>query len=110
MSLDRSPLEQRQPDGASAERTRFAWRRTVLTASVVAILTIRVIVHEELTAWRSVAIPITCIGWLTGLWLAQRRIHAMASRQPAAIGRTLPAIALLVVAFAILGIVLVAAG
>ncbi len=108
--MSREELEQRQPDGASGVRTRLSWRRTVLTATVVALLTIRVIVHDGLTDWGSVAIVVTCLGWLTGLWVAQRRIHAMAAREPAVIGRTLPAYAALVIAFALLGIALVAAG
>jgi uncharacterized membrane protein YidH (DUF202 family) len=103
-------IEHRQPDGASAERTRFAWRRTNLATIAVALLTIRVAVRDGLDAWRSIAIAVTCAGWLTGLWLSQRRIRAMADRPPRNVGRTLPMTALLVVGFAVVGIVLVAAG
>jgi uncharacterized membrane protein YidH (DUF202 family) len=96
-------------DGASAERTRLAWRRTVLSTTAVALLTIRVAVSDGISPWTALAIAASCLGWLAGLWLAQRRIHSMSDREPRNIGRTLPAIALTMVGFAVLGMALIAA-
>jgi uncharacterized membrane protein YidH (DUF202 family) len=109
------PAPQQPPDGASAERTRLAWRRTMLAMTAVALLTIRLAVRDDVDgwtgdAWSGTAIGLTGIGWLAALWLSQRRIRAMAARKPAGIGRTLPAAALLMVAFALLGIALVVTG
>jgi len=96
-------------DGASAERTRLAWRRTVLSTTAVALLTIRVAVSDRISPWTALAIAATCLGWLAGLWLAQQRIHSMSDREPRNIGRTLPAMALTMVGFAVLGMALIAA-
>jgi hypothetical protein len=95
-------------EGSSADRTRFSWRRTVLAITAVALLTIRVAVHDDPSAADAIAIVAVCAGWFIALRLAQRRIRAMAKRQPPEIGRSLPAMALLVAGFAILGIALVA--
>jgi uncharacterized membrane protein YidH (DUF202 family) len=98
------------PDGASAERTRLAWRRTALAATVVAMLTVRVALRDGHDVLDSVAISMVGGGWLAQLWLAQRRIRAMASKQPRDIRRSLPGFALVVSGFAGLGMILVALG
>ena len=97
------------PDGASAERTRLAWRRTVLSTTAVALLTIRIAVSDGISPWTALAIAAACLGWLASLWLAQRRIHSMSDQEPRNIGRTLPATALTMVGFAVLGMALIAA-
>jgi hypothetical protein len=55
-----------------------------------------------------VAIALAAAGWLVQLWVIQRRIRAMAHAPPAAIGRTLPGLAIVAFGYAVLGIVLVA--
>jgi hypothetical protein len=94
------------PESASAERTRLSWRRTTLAATVTALLTARLAFRD---GWNPLAVMATAaamVGWLGQLWLTHRRIQAMAHREPAAIGRTLPATALLACAAGILGVVL----
>jgi hypothetical protein len=91
-------------DGASAERTRLAWRRTVLSGTAVALLTVRVASRHGLTAGGSLATAAALIAWLALLGLSQRRIQAMAEPRPAAIGRTLVATALLVAGLAVIGL------
>jgi uncharacterized membrane protein YidH (DUF202 family) len=103
----RAGLERRAPDGASAARTRLAWRRTVLAATVVALLTVRIAVRDGHNVLDSAAIVLASAGWLAQLWLAQRRIHAMAAHRPRDIRRSLPAFALVVAGFAVLGLILV---
>jgi hypothetical protein len=93
--------------GASAERTRLAWRRTALSCTPVALLAVRLAVRDGMTVGSGLAIAAAAIGWLGALLLTQRRIRAMASQRPHVIGRTLPAIALVTAGFAILGVVLV---
>jgi uncharacterized membrane protein YidH (DUF202 family) len=97
------------PQSSAAERTRLSWRRTVLATTLVAILTIRLAVRDGISAGTGLAIAAAALGWLAAMWLTQRRIHAMARSRPRDIGRTLPAIALIVVGFAVLGIMLIAA-
>jgi hypothetical protein len=71
------------PPGAQAERTRLAWRRSVLAGSVTVLLLGR----EAL--YRGGAVPAVLAGAGVVLWallalFAQRRIHAMAEQRPAA--------------------------
>jgi uncharacterized membrane protein YidH (DUF202 family) len=99
----------RRREGSSAERTRLAWRRTALAITLVALLTIRIAVKDGISVGAGFAIAAATLGWLFAMWLTQRRVHAMAERPPRRIGRTLPAIALVMVGFALLGIALVAA-
>ena len=91
-------------DGASEERTRLAWRRTVLSATAVALLTVRAATRHRFTVSGGLVIAAALVGWLALLWLSQRRIDAMAHREPAGIGRTLPATALVVLALSVLGL------
>lgn len=95
------------PDaGNSAERTRLAWRRTVLATAVVALLTVRLAVHSGPSA----------LGWLGALGalvlplvtavLAGRRLGALGARPPVPAARLWP-LALAVVAHACLTCLLV---
>jgi hypothetical protein len=94
--------------GSSADRTRLAWRRTALATTAIALLTVRLAVRDGMSAWTGLGIAAAALGWLATVWLAQRRIREMARRLPGHVGRTLPAIALVTVGFAALGIALVA--
>lgn len=96
-------------DGASAERTRLAWRRTVLATTVVSLLTVRLAVRDGVTPVKAVVVAAALLGWLAQLWVTQRRIQMMAQPKPGGIGRTLPAISLVIVGYAVLGIVLLIA-
>ena len=93
-------------DSASAERTRLSWRRTTLAATVTALLTVRLAFRD---GWRPLAVVATAaamLAWLCQIWLTHRRIQAMAHREPAAIGRTLPATALIAWGTGLLGIII----
>ncbi|MFI8387444.1 DUF202 domain-containing protein [Streptomyces sp. NPDC085540] len=81
--------------GLQPERTRLAWRRTTLASSVVAVLALR-------QALRGTGAPVELAGvaaialiWLAFLWVAHRRIRALAADRP---GDLEPRAALAVVA------------
>jgi hypothetical protein len=95
--------------GRQAERTRLAWRRTVLAVTVVAVLAIRLAIQEPATALRLLGITAATAGWLAGLVLGGRRIAAMAAATPAPARRSVPLTALAAIGFAGLGVALVAA-
>jgi hypothetical protein len=60
------------------ERTRLSWRRTVLTVTVVALLTIRAAITAQAPTWvRLLATAATLLIWLTALIVAQRRISRL---------------------------------
>ncbi|WP_314249367.1 DUF202 domain-containing protein [Streptomyces sp. DSM 40907] len=68
--------------GLQPERTRLAWRRTTLASSVVAVLAVR-------QALRGAGAPVELAGaaaialiWLAFLWVAHRRIRALAAGRP----------------------------
>lgn len=104
-----SPAEGPDSGSASAERTRLSWRRTTLSATAAALLMVRLAVRGDGQALAVLAIAATMLGWLAQLWITHRRIQAMAHREPASVGRTLPATALLVVGLAVVGVVLTVA-
>jgi uncharacterized membrane protein YidH (DUF202 family) len=94
-------------EGAAPERTRLAWRRTVLSSTIVAMLCVRLAERVGFgTPGGALIIAAAAVGWLAQLWITQRRIRDMAHRRPAAIGRTLPVVALDVLGFALLGLIL----
>ena len=92
------------PDhGASAERTRLAWRRTGLSATAVGLLAVR-------PAFRPGAGPVTwllaavaMIAWVLLVALAYRRVRGLATLPPRPGRRIVPVYALTAVAFAVLG-------
>ncbi|WP_128375517.1 DUF202 domain-containing protein [Streptomyces cavernae] len=65
--------------GLQPERTRLAWRRTTLASTVVVILAVRALLHGGMPAVGVVAGALCCLLWLCFLWLAHRRIHALAA-------------------------------
>ncbi|MEJ3749324.1 DUF202 domain-containing protein [Actinomycetes bacterium KLBMP 9797] len=88
------------PDaGVSVERTSLAWRRTVLSAAVVAALTARMAAIDGHPLLAAVALA----GWAAMFAVAYRRLrrHAL----PA--GRSLPLFALATLGYAVLGAALV---
>jgi uncharacterized membrane protein YidH (DUF202 family) len=91
------------PPGASRERTQLSWRRTALTATVVALLLVRV---AGPTALGALAVP----GWLVALAVARRRTRALAAAARSA-GPVRPpvvvALGLAVASFVVFGTVLV---
>lgn len=101
--------DERTVDVGSAARTRLAWRRTALSTTTIAALMIKVAVRDGFSDGNAVAVALTGFGWIAAMWFAHRRITAMSALTPQDVRRSLPGTALLVVGFAVLGIVLVAA-
>jgi uncharacterized membrane protein YidH (DUF202 family) len=92
------------PDsGASAERTRLAWRRTGLSATAVGLLAVRPAFRPEagVVAWLVAALAMA--GWVAMIVLAYRRSFGLRRLPPRPGRRLIPVYALLAVALAILG-------
>ena len=89
--------------GASAERTRLAWRRTGLSATAVGLLAARPAVHPDagVVAW--LAASAAMAAWVAMITLAYRRAHGLGSLPPRPGRRVIPVYALLVTALAVLG-------
>ncbi len=103
------PIEPGGPDlGLQPERTRLAWRRTVLTVTAVAVLLCRYAIHRGLSGGALLTVAATAIVWLALVLVAQRRIRVLAERPPAVVSTIRTAlVATTVVAFVLLsGLVL----
>jgi hypothetical protein len=98
------------PGDTQAERTRLAWRRTTLAATLTVLLVGRLAFHDGIDSTGALGLSLALLGWIAFMWLTHRRIRAMAHREPAVIGRTLPAVALSIVGLAVIGIALVLIG
>jgi len=94
-------------EGASAERTRLAWRRTALASTAVVLLTVRLATRDRFTVLGALAVAAALLVWLAQMWLTQRRIHAIDRHEPTEVMRTLPALTLTTIAFAMLAVLLV---
>jgi uncharacterized membrane protein YidH (DUF202 family) len=92
------------PDhGASAERTRLAWRRTGLSAGAVALLAVRPAFAPHPSAVNVLVTAAAMAGWAALTALAYRRARGLAARPPRPGRRTIAAYALITVGFAVLG-------
>ncbi|MCM4076766.1 DUF202 domain-containing protein [Paractinoplanes hotanensis] len=95
--------EEWTPDhGASAERTRFAWRRTALSAAVVGLLAARPAFHPDAGVPQWTTAALSGLGWSALVAIAYRRARALRQRPPHPGRRTIPAYALITVALAAL--------
>jgi len=92
--------------GASAERTRLAWRRTALASTAVVLLTVRLATRDSFTVLGAIAVAAALLLWLAQMWLTQRRIHAIDRHEPGRGLRALPGLSLTVVAFVLLAVAL----
>lgn len=108
MTTGTGPIGPANP--ASAERTRLAWRRTDLAATIVVLLIARLAVHDRLTALSTTGLTVSVLVWIALLWLTQRRIRSMAEARPRVVGRTLPAVAFLIAGLTLIGIALATFG
>ncbi|MFI8189019.1 DUF202 domain-containing protein [Streptomyces sp. NPDC085946] len=109
MSGPAAPAVPERDPGLQPERTRLAWRRTTLSATVCAVLAVRTALHGGPGTAGIVAAALCCALWLGFLRLAHRRIRALAATaRPAALapGRAATA-ALCTAATALCGAVLV---
>jgi uncharacterized membrane protein YidH (DUF202 family) len=89
--------------GASAERTRLAWRRTGLSATAVGLLAARPAFHPDagIASWLVAAVAMA--GWATLVALAYRRARGLDVRPPLPGRRTITLYALITLGFAALG-------
>jgi uncharacterized membrane protein YidH (DUF202 family) len=101
----RDPVDQ----GLQAERTRLAWRRTALAATVCTLLLVRLALHAGLDQIRTTALGLTAGCWIGLLLLTQRRIRAMIRAQPVGVARLIPLTAAACVGLGLLGVLLIAA-
>ncbi|MGI5453453.1 DUF202 domain-containing protein [Streptomyces sp. CA-249302] len=106
--MTRPTTEERDP-GLQPERTRLAWRRTTLAATVAAVLAMKTSLHGGASAAGVVTCALVCGLWLTFLFVAHRRIRALAGRPvPRALApRHATAAILCTVAMAVCGAALV---
>jgi Mn2+/Fe2+ NRAMP family transporter len=96
------------PDpGASAERTRLAWRRTGMSATAVALLAARPAFTPGAGTGTLLVVAAAMAGWAALVALAYRRVRGLNARPPRPGRRTITAYAAMTVAFAVLGTVLV---
>lgn len=93
--------------GRQPERTRLAWRRTVLALTVAALLALRLGTRDPLTPARLLAAAAVLALWLALLAVTARRIATMAAATPPPAGRAVPLTALATLGLAGLGLILV---
>jgi uncharacterized membrane protein YidH (DUF202 family) len=92
--------------GLQPERTRLAWRRTALTATVVAVLTARLAAGNRLTTSGALGVAAVALLWLAVIAICQRRINALATSRPAIARRSPALLAAAVVGYAAIGVLL----
>ena len=88
--------------GASAERTSFAWRRTLLSATAVGLLAARPAFDPAAGRAKWLVAALAMAGWATLAGLAYRRARGLQRRPPLPGRRTITAYALITVALAAL--------
>lgn len=89
--------------GASAARTALAWRRTGLSAAVVALLTVRPAFAPGAGPAEWLAAAASMAGWAAIVAVAVHRGHDLRTRFPRPAPRPVCACALLILAMAVLG-------
>jgi hypothetical protein len=88
MSWADPSAERAHPDPAlGAERTRLAWRRTALTATICQLLAIRLAVGGDGGPVLLLGAALSMLSWLGFVMLAYRRIQAMAQVRPIRLAR-----------------------
>ncbi|WP_228991431.1 DUF202 domain-containing protein [Streptomyces sp. DH8] len=68
--------------GLQPERTRLAWRRTTLSATVVALLAVRQALYSGASPGALVAVALSALSWLGFLLVAHRRVVALGAARP----------------------------
>lgn len=93
--------------GRQPERTRLAWRRTMLGFTAVALLAGRLAVLESTTALALLALAAVLVSWLAVLVLSWRRIVALGAIVPSPVRRAVPMTGWATIGFVALGVALV---
>ena len=88
--------------GASPERTRLAWRRTALSATVVALLAVRPAFTPDPGPAAPALAAAVMACWVVLVRLAYLRVRGLSARPPRPGRRTVTAYAGLTVALAVL--------
>jgi hypothetical protein len=99
---ERTPAMIERDLGHASERTRLAWRRTVLSALGVVLLAVSKVV---VTSSRPAAVPVVglmMLSWLAIALIARRRAAALRGGRRAPIGTSAAVLALLIVGYAVL--------
>jgi len=89
--------------GASAERTRLAWRRTGLSAAAVGLLAIRPAFAPRAGAAFVLVAAVAMAFWAVLIALSYRRAAGLEARPPRPGRRTIAAYAVITAGFAVLG-------
>ena len=92
--------------GLSAQRTRLAWRRTVMSAAAVTLLAARPAVRSDAGPVQVLAAAAVTACWVAMVALATWRGRGLAAQPPLPGRRTMPAYALITVGFAAIGVLL----
>ena len=85
------------------ERTRLAWRRTVLAATVVALLGARLAVARTSPAFAALFVSFTAAAWLAFVAAAQRRIGQLTAGPDRVPSRSVPLVVQLILMYEVLG-------
>ncbi|MFD3334172.1 DUF202 domain-containing protein [Streptomyces sp. NPDC058700] len=68
--------------GLQPERTRLAWRRTTLSCTVVAVLAVKLAVHDDATALGLTGLALSALVWIGFLAVSHRRIRSLSAARP----------------------------
>ncbi|WEH42642.1 DUF202 domain-containing protein [Streptomyces sp. AM 2-1-1] len=68
--------------GLQPERTRLAWRRTTLSATVAAVLAAKQTLHGGASLAAVVALALSAAAWIAFLRVAHRRVRETDTAQP----------------------------
>jgi hypothetical protein len=93
--------------GLSPERTRLAWRRTLLADTAVALLCVRLAIAAGSGVARPLVAAAAMLVWLVALVLTFRRTRALTAPRPDAAGRGMPLSAMICLGYAVLGAILI---
>ncbi|HEY9374893.1 DUF202 domain-containing protein [Streptomyces sp.] len=80
-------MTQGRDPGLQPERTRLAWRRTTLTATVVAVFAAKQSIHDEVTPAGLFGAALSVLVWLGFLAVAHRRIQGLGTARPRGLSR-----------------------
>ena len=82
-----APDARPSPDGRQAERTRLAWRRTMLTFTVAALLVLKPALSGHVTAVDVAAVAAVALLWAAALLVTHVRIKHMSATPPEPLSR-----------------------
>jgi hypothetical protein len=93
--------------GLAPQRTRLAWRRTLLALTVIALLGLRLTTWYGIDAVAVLGAAAVMLLWLGALVVTHRRVRALAAPWLGVAGRLVPLSAAIAAGYAVLGAVLI---